>query len=180
MTPSPDDIAIRPVRLADVDALRDLRNLRIEALRRHPIAFTADLAEAQARTTDQWRDLVAKSTGGDTPDVIMVADAAERGLAGMTGVFVPPQPKLAHAGIVWGVYVREDFRRRRLGERLVRAAIDWARTKRLVTLRLSAVQGNGQARRCYERCGFVQYGIEPMTVKWEGKFYDETLMALRL
>jgi RimJ/RimL family protein N-acetyltransferase len=177
MTPPPNDIPIRPVRLADVEALRDLR---IEALCRHPIAFTADVTEAQARSIDQWRELVAKSTGGDTPDVIMVADAGERGLAGMTGVFVPPHPKLAHAGIVWGVYVRENFRRRRLGERLVRAAIDWARTKGLATLRLSAVQGNGEARRCYERCGFVEYGIEPMTVKWEGKFYDETQMALRL
>jgi RimJ/RimL family protein N-acetyltransferase len=177
MTPSPDDITIRPVRLADVEALRDLR---IEALRRHPIAFTADFAEAESRTSDAWRDLVAKSTGDGTPDVIMVADAAERGLAGMTGVFVPPQPKLAHAGIVWGVYVCEDFRRRRLGERLVRAAIDWARKRGLVTLRLSAVQGNGAARRCYERCGFVEYGVEPMAVKWDGKFYDETLMALRL
>jgi GNAT superfamily N-acetyltransferase len=81
---------------------------------------------------------------------------------------------------VWGVYVREAFRRRGVGERLVLACVDWARRRGLLVLKLSAVQGNGEAVRCYERCGFVAYGVEPAAVLWEGRLYDETLMALRL
>jgi L-amino acid N-acyltransferase YncA len=70
------------------------------------------------------------------------------------------------------------------GVQLVRACVDWARDKGLVGLRLSAVaheaDENGAARRCYERCGFVAYGVEPNAVRYEGRLYDETLMALRL
>ena len=169
------DLLIRPITPADVHAFRELR---IEALHRHPVAFTADLAEVEQRSTDAWLEQVTDSTG-DGANLIMLADTG-RGLAGMTGVYAPKHPKLAHSGTVWGVYVREDFRGRGVATQLLKASIDWARAKRLAILKLSAVQGNGTAVRCYERAGFVTYGIEPHVVQWEGRFYDETLMALRL
>jgi RimJ/RimL family protein N-acetyltransferase len=154
--------------------------MRIEAVRACPLAFTADLAMTESRTMDEWRAQVARSTG-DGRDVIMVADAGpQRGLAGMTGVFTVDQPKLAHAGTVWGVYVRPAFRGRGVGERLLRACVDWARGQGRVMLKLSVVAGNDAARRCYERVGFTPYGVEPLAVRWEGKLYDEILMALRL
>lgn len=167
---------IRPITPADAPAFRDLR---IEALRLHPLAFTADLAEAEERPFEWWSDSAGRSTGDGT-QVIMLADAGERGLAGMTGVYVPPQPKLAHVGIIWGVYVREPFRGRGLGSSLLRACIDWARGKGLIGLKLGVAATNDDARRCYERCGFTAYGLEPNCVQWEGRLYDEILMALRL
>lgn len=170
-------VTVRPIRLDDLDAFRAMR---VEALRDCPLGFTADLATVESRTLDAWREQVAKSTG-DGGNVIMLADAgAARGLAGMAGVFTMEQPKLAHAGIVWGVYVRPSFRGGGLGERLVRACVDWARAKSLVTLKLGVTAGNDVARRCYERCGFTTYGVEPMAVQWERRFYDELLMAMKL
>ena len=98
----------------------------------------------------------------------------------MTGVYTLKQPKLAHAGTVWGVYVRHTYRRRGVGEALLRACIDWARSKGLLILRLGVTVDNHAAIRCYERCGFVHYGTEPLSVFFEGRLYDEALMALRL
>jgi RimJ/RimL family protein N-acetyltransferase len=172
----PAEILIRRITVADVKAFRDLR---LEALRRHPLAFTADLPAIEAWTEVEWRDLAERSDG-DGPRVIIVAQAADGVLVGMAGVFTPPQPKLAHIGTVWGVYVREAFRGRGVGEALVRACIDWAQGKGLVGLKLSVVEGNDAAVRCYERCGFVRYGVEPMAVRWDGRMYDEALMARRL
>ena len=171
-----DPIVIRPVVPSDIDAFRALR---IEALRMHPLSFTADLTVAESRPLDAWRGQVAKSAG-EGASVILLADAGERGLAGMTGVVTPSQPKLGHVGTIWGVYVRESFRRRGIGERLIRAAIDWGRAKALVGLKLSSVQGNDGSLRLYERCGFTAYGVEPFAVRWEGTLYDETLLAMRL
>jgi RimJ/RimL family protein N-acetyltransferase len=171
-----DDILLRPIRLDD---LNPFRAMRIEAVRDYPLSFTADLAVTLARTDDAWREQLAGATG-DGSGVIMLADAGQRGLAGMAGVFTPPQPKLAHGGVVWGVYVRPPFRGRGVGERLVRACIDWARAKPLVMLRISVVAGNDVAWRCYERCGFVHCGTEPLAVQWDGRFHDEHLLAIRL
>lgn len=170
-----DHIVIRPITPADVSAFREIR---IEALRVHPTAFTADLPEAEQRPIEAWQERVAESTGEGT-GVIMVADADGR-LAGVVGVVTPKQPKLAHSGTVWGVYVREAFRHQGIGQRLLDACIAWARGKGLAILKLSSVQGNGDAVRCYERAGFVAYGVEPQAVQWEGRFYDETLMAMKL
>ena len=173
---TPSYIRIRPIRLDDLDVFRAMR---IEAVRDCPLAFTADLAATEARTIDEWRQQVARSTG-DGRDVIMLADAGpQQGLAGMAGVFTIDQPKLAHVGTAWGVYVRPAFRERGVGERLLRACVDWAREHGRVMLKLSVVAGNDAARRCYERVGFTPYGVEPLAVRWEGKLYDEILMALR-
>jgi RimJ/RimL family protein N-acetyltransferase len=172
----PTHFTTRRVTPGDAAALRDLR---LEALARHPLAFTADLAEAQARTMDAWSEQVERSTG-DGEALILLAEAPGCGLAGMAGVYTPPQPKLAHLGTVWGVYVRQAFRGRGVGEALVRACIAWARDKGLDGLRLSVVEGNDVALRCYEQCGFVRYGVEPIAVRWEGRLYDEVLLALRL
>ena len=170
------EIVLRAVTPGDAEAWRELR---LEALRRHPLAFTADLAEAEARPLEAWRQQAADSGGGGSALVVVAVGSAGI-LVGMAGVYTPPQPKLAHLGTVWGVYVREAFRGRGVGDALLRACIDWARGKGLAGLRLSVVAGNDAAVRCYERCGFVRYGVEPMAVNWEGRVYDETLMALRL
>ena len=176
MSKHPDDILIRTITPGDAEAFREMR---LEALRLHPVAFTADLPEAEARSLDAWREQAAHSSGGGA-DVVMVAQSAGGGLAGMAGVFTPRQPKLAHSGTVWGVYVRGPFRGRGVGESLVRACVHWARGKGLAGLKLSAVDGNDAALRCYERCGFARYGVEPIAVQWEGRLYDEALLALRL
>ena len=181
MSGADDSIPIRPVTVADAEALR---TLRIEALRLHPISFTADLGETESRPPDAWREQIA-GTGPAAGNAIFVADAgAGVGLVGMAGVYTPAQPKLAHVGTVWGVYVRKTHRGRGVGRKLIEACVDWARNKALVGLRLSAVEQeadeNGAARRCYESCGFVAYGVEPHAVRYEGRLYDETLMALRL
>src|SRR5688572_9503936 len=56
-------IRVRPVTVDDVEAFR---KLRIEALRLHPVSFTADLAQTEARLIETWREDLAKT--GPTAD----------------------------------------------------------------------------------------------------------------
>lgn len=141
------------------------------------MALTADLDETLAQPPEWWQEWASRDGRGR--DVIMVADAGDR-LVGMTGVHGHKQPKLAHAGDIWGVYVLTDFRSRGLGQSLLGACIAWAKVKGLRSLRLGVETGNNAARRCYERCGFEMCGRDPQVIQWEGKFYDEFLMVLRL
>ena len=169
-----EKVAIRIVQPEDAAALRELR---LEALRDNPLAFTADLAESEAHPMEWWRDLATR--GGGSDELILVAESRGE-LVGMIGTYLPKQPKLRHSGIIWGVYVRPAARGKGLGETLVCAAVDWARERKLKTVRLSVVASNHSAKRCYERCGFQIYGVEPMAVQWEGTYYDEFLMVCRL
>ena len=174
-TDAAGSVTIRPITPADAAAFRELR---LEALRTCPLAFTADLAAAEAQPPEHWQERAAAATG-EGSQVVMLAEDGGR-LVGMTGVYTESAPKVAHIGNVWGVYVRQSHRGRGVGERLMHAAINWARGKGLLLLKLGVETGNAPAIRCYERCGFAIYGTEPMAIRWEGKFYDEHLMALRL
>src|SRR3954466_12581981 len=86
-------VKVRPVSTADVGALRELR---IEALRTCPLAFTADLAQTEARPADAWREHVARATGDGTELIVLAEDGNSGRLVGMAGVYTNPQPKLAH------------------------------------------------------------------------------------
>jgi RimJ/RimL family protein N-acetyltransferase len=45
-------------------------------------------------------------------------------------------------------------------------------------VRLATAAGNEAAVRCYERCGFTPYGLEPEALFVGGRAVDDLLMAL--
>ena len=47
----------------------------------------------------------------------------------------------------------------------------------VLIVKLGVSTTNTPAIRCYARCGFTIYGIEPKAVCYDGVFYDELLMA---
>jgi RimJ/RimL family protein N-acetyltransferase len=49
-----------------------------------------------------------------------------------------------------------------------------------VELQLSVTVGNAPAQRLYRRMGFSVYGVERRSLKVDGRFYDEELMAFDL
>jgi RimJ/RimL family protein N-acetyltransferase len=171
-----DEITIRVLHSEDAQALRELR---LEALRLHPTAFGADPAEVEARPMSWWQDFAARNDGRGYHVVVVAVDRNDR-LVGMTGVDAMERPKDRHRGYVWGVYVRPEARGQRLGDRLIAAAIDWARAKGLLLLQIDVTVGNEPARRRYQQAGFVDCGVQPMVIQVDGVFYDEHVMALRL
>ena len=59
------------------------------------------------------------------------------------------------AGWVTEVWVEPAYRRQRLAEQMVRAAIDWFRGQGVTRIELQVVPGNEGARRLYARLGFA-------------------------
>jgi GNAT superfamily N-acetyltransferase len=170
------EFRVRRLRAEEHESLRDLR---LEALRTNPTAFGANLAEAEAQPPEHWIDRARVGATSES-DIVFVAEEAGC-LIGMTGVHVPTNPKSSHSGMVWGVFVKPQGRKRGIGEALVRAAIDWSRSQGLHILKLAAsIHGDDSAKKCYERCGFILYGTEPMAIRYDGRTYDELLMALQL
>ena len=62
---------------------------------------------------------------------------------------------------------------------LMSAILDHARG-RVEIVTLTAMSDNPRALAFYRRWGFVAYGVEPAAVKYEGAYFDETLMSLRV
>jgi RimJ/RimL family protein N-acetyltransferase len=65
----------------------------------------------------------------------------------------------------------------RIGEALIGECLAWARTQGLAVVKLGVVTTNTSAIRCYARCGFTVFGVEPKAIFYDGVYYDELLMA---
>ncbi len=163
------------IRQASVDDAAALRELRLEALAKHPQAFAADSATTAAEPASLWAERIAAYASGNTA-VVYVAEA-EGGLVGMAGLARGHWPKTQHGATFWGVYVREEWRGLHVAEALLQGCITWARGQGVEVVKLGVITTNAPAIRCYARCGFAVYGVDPQVIRCDGISYDELLMA---
>jgi len=175
MSHDPVPFSIRRLTHADAGTYRPLR---LQALRLHPEAFSADFAGEAQMSAEAIAARMPSPPGGLFGG--FVCDETGEMLAGMIGLVVQSGVKLRHKGQVVGMYVAPPHRRGGLAAALLQHAIDQARAARLHMLRLGVTAGNEPARRLYARFGFRPYGVEPDALCVQGRFYDEELMALRL
>ena len=160
------------VRAAALSDAAPFRELRLHALQNAPTAFSADYQFNLAQPMTYWEGRL----NFDEYGMIFLAEH-ERQLVGMTGIRQGESPKTNHSAIIWGVYVRPEWRGLHLGGELIETCMEWARARQVEILKLGVVTTNMSAVRCYERCGFTTYGTEPRGILYEGKYYDEFLMA---
>jgi RimJ/RimL family protein N-acetyltransferase len=64
-----------------------------------------------------------------------------------------------------------------LGYRLVQTALAEAQNhERLKLIQLTVTAGNEAAFNLYQRCGFIQFGLEPMAVRVGEDYFDKIHM----
>jgi ribosomal protein S18 acetylase RimI-like enzyme len=164
-----DDITIRPLRADDA---AQWRVLRLEALKTYPTAFQSSYEEALEQ------DLSARIPPPGSASVLFGA-FHDGVLCGSAGLHVLPGPKQRHKAQLWGMYVAPAMQRRHVGAALVRAAIEHART-RVALVQLVVLQANTAAQALYRGFGFVSYGVEKRSLRYQGVDHDDELMALDL
>lgn len=118
--------------------------------------------------------------GGLVPEDVLVAEDGGE-LVGYVMLHQSiPVPSHAQVLEINGLAVDPGHQGRGLGRRLVRAALNEARTRgaRKVTLRV--LGPNTSARALYESCGFVTEGVLRGEFVLDGQDVDDHLMALTL
>ena len=160
--------AIRMLGPEDVGLFRDIR---LEALRLGPEAFGSTYEIETARPLEFFAERLAGSTvfGGFEGQTLL----------GIAGFKQEQGLKRCHKAMLWGMYVRPAARGLKLGARLVEAVLDHARG-RVELVQLAVVVGNDAALRLYAAAGFVEYGLERHALKYEGRYWDEIMMAATL
>ncbi len=162
---------IRVLGAADVD---EYRRVRLESLRLYPELFGADHDETAAMDRTQFAERLA------TPGLTRFGGFDGSMLVGLAGLQIRSGAKERHKAHLFSMYVDGAHRRTGLAERLADAVIAGAREAGAVVLHLSVTVGNAPAQRLYRRMGFAVYGVERRSLKVNGRFHDEELMALDL
>ncbi|NLG28425.1 MAG: GNAT family N-acetyltransferase [Chloroflexi bacterium] len=153
----------------------ELRVMRLEALERDSFAFSSDVDTAAQESVQAWAERIARYASAGEGQ-IQVALSGDR-YVGMVGIARGGKVKVRHNGWIWGAYVRAAWRGLHIGEALLNGCVAWARAQELAIVKLGVAVSNTPAIRCYARCGFAVYGIEPKASLDKGVFIDELLMA---
>ncbi|MCF4995982.1 GNAT family N-acetyltransferase [Pseudomonas syringae] len=147
------------------------RALMLEAYDRHPQAFTSSVRERAAMPLAWWEGRLTSKF-----DVVLGAFDAGR-LGGIVGLAFEPREKARHKATLFGMYVSADFRQQGMGHQLVHKALDEARDHpALKVVQLTVTAGNDAAFKLYQRCGFVQFGLEPLAVRVGEDYFDKIHM----
>lgn len=164
-------IEIRRLTQGNPDDAALYRDIRLEALKASPEAFGSTFETENAQALSWFSDRLGTSTVlGAFHDTKLVA---------MAGFAIQQGQKRAHKGLLWGMYVRPAARGTGVGRRLIEAILDVAR-QHVELIQLTVVRENEQARRLYASLGFLDYGLEKHSLKQNGRYYDQVLMAKNL
>lgn len=136
------------VREVSPDEWETLRDVRLAALKEAPTAFGSSYEREAAFGEEQWRGRLSSRS---VTFFAQVEDHSEP--AGLAGVYV--EDGAAHLVSMW---VRPSARGRKVGETLIAACADWARSRGHFALYLWVTESNAPARGLYERCGFTPTG----------------------
>ena len=129
-------------------------------------------------TTSASRAALPDARRGVYADILSQAITGE--LIGMAALVRNDLAKTRHAGSIFGVYARPDWRGTGVADALLAACVAYAGVLGLRLVRLGVVTTNASAIRLYQRCGFSVYGVEPEAIQHDGVYYDELLMARRI
>jgi GNAT superfamily N-acetyltransferase len=121
--------------------------VRLDALQEAPYAFGSSYEVERDSPESRWRQTLVDRArfvaeeGGSVVGTVSGGDGDSGGGAAMTAMWVDPR-----------------FRRRGVGDLLVKSLLDWARSNGYAEMFLWVTDGNDAAERLYERNGFTRTG----------------------
>ncbi|MFM8900290.1 MAG: N-acetyltransferase family protein [Burkholderiales bacterium] len=152
------------------------QTFRLAALKDEPQAFGSSFEEEK-----DFSISVVESRLATRIDRGAIGAFLDDALVGVVALGREDKVKLAHKGMIWGLYVEPQARGRGLGRALLRHAISLARSvDGLRKLNLSVNGGNASAIRLYETEGFKVFGREPEGMLIDGVLHEEVHMCLML
>ena len=140
--------------------------MRLDALKEAPYAFGSTYEREVDRPERQWRHALIDRTrfvaevDGVVAGTVSGGDGDSNATAAMTAMWVDPR-----------------YRRRGVGDLLVKTVVEWARSAGYGGMLLWVADGNDGAERLYRRNGFVRTGgVQEMR---PGELEYEMSMRLR-
>ncbi|OPG15466.1 GNAT family N-acetyltransferase [Ferroacidibacillus organovorans] len=163
--------------LVDGDA-EMYREVRLRALKNDPDSFGSTYEQEATRPLGNFIERIRHTRDQFTLGCFDDSDT----LVGIVNFVRENRLKTAHKGNIYGMYIEPQLRGRGVGKALLLALIERA-TKEcegLEQIHLTVVSNNESAKRLYTTLGFEVYGVEPHALKFDGHYFDEDLMVLRL
>ncbi|MFT4524243.1 MAG: RimJ/RimL family protein N-acetyltransferase [Granulosicoccus sp.] len=165
-------IVYRKLTSTDFDLWNRIRSTALDA---EPTSFARSNEDEEPTRKDVFNG------NTDQEDCFILGAFSGDVLVGIAGLFRHKPIKVQHKSMIWSVFVLKEHRGKGIGRELMEQTIEFAKQIEgieLISIGVSAQ--NSTARGLYNRLGFVEYAIEPRSVKVNGEYCDEALMWMDL
>jgi ribosomal protein S18 acetylase RimI-like enzyme len=132
------------------------------------------LAQIEALPLEKIERFVHESVANDAVQFVALDGAR---VVGWADIFPAWAHAVSHCGSL-GMGVLPDYRRRGLGEALLRACITKAKVKGITRIELEARADNLSAIRLYEKLGSVHEALKRNAMRFDGVYFDSIQMSL--
>jgi ribosomal protein S18 acetylase RimI-like enzyme len=158
------DVEIRRLTVDDLDLFREIR---AEALQKHPQSFGSpeedEGGDAMLAAYCRWLNSTILGAFGFGS------------LIGLAGFYVPDDRRSRHRGYIFTVYVKEEGRGQGVGDRLIKELLAHAEA-RVEQVHLAVLVTATAAIRTYKRNGFEIYATDRRAIRIGDTTYDKFLM----
>lgn len=146
---------------------KEFKALRLEALQNDPLAFGSSYEEEIIFTDEIWRSRINNALFALNDDKAV----------GMVVYMISPKNKLNHVAEMFGVFVKEEYRNKKIGKQLVESAINKIRQKKnIIKIKLVVTAIQESAVKFYSSLGFEIVGTLKKELHVNSKFYDALIM----
>jgi ribosomal protein S18 acetylase RimI-like enzyme len=165
------------IRLLESSDAKSYWDLRLEALKNNPKAFSSSYEEAIKR--DSPVETVLKNLSSEGTFTFGAFNDKE--LIGVVTLVQESTSKLHHRANIFAMYVSSKFRGLGVGKVLISAVINHANSiETIEKINLEVTTTNDTARNLYTKMGFKTYGLEERALKIKNEYYDSEYMVLFL
>lgn len=164
------------IRIIEESDAQLYQQLRLLAMKVNPEAFGSTYEREVAFSLETVKERLKP-----TATKFTLGAFVEEKLVGIVTFIRETSMKMAHKGYIFGMFVLPEMRGKKVGQSLLLALIQKAKaTDGLEQIHLTVVSDNEPAKNLYKSLGFEVYGNEKNALKFNGTYYDEDLMALKL
>src|SRR5215204_2341054 len=150
---------------------RDLRAIRLEALRSEPAAFSSSYEESLAWSDEDWRRRLTNDHR------LHLVARVQNYPIGIVGGYLASDEGDDTVAVVFGMYVTREHRGKGIGRLLLTSLIDRLSSfPQISTIRLGVTQTQNPARTLYESVGFQVVGKTEEGIVVNDRRYDELIM----
>lgn len=166
-----EDTIYRKLTLSDIESYIRIRS---EMLENNPTAFGMSYDDFNSFNIDKIKELFSAME-------FVLGCFTSGELVACVGIVRRIGRKVEHTVTFVSIYCSDKYRNKGLSRKLLQEAVyilqHDGKTKQIL---LQVVTDNIGAVNLYESIGFIKYGVEPRTIQFKDKFYDEYLMCLKI
>lgn len=161
-------------RLTPTDS-SEFQTLRLTGLKDEPASFGSSYEEEKDFSVSTIEGRLAIR-----PDRGPFGAFENESLIGVVALGREDRVKLKHKALIWGMYVKPEFRGKGIARALLGEVLSLARSvPEVKQVNLCVNARNPVAIRLYESFGFKAFGREPGSMLINGELHDELHMYLR-